>query len=179
MPNEDQGRWLTYQRVGAPALLGGHSPHANHAVRQGLDDHRGTKPFAPDATLVPSPGAPAKLAFSPASNARDRAATSRFMRERNYDELVQIIAAPTKLVDWLPGFTRGHLHTSHQAIAISLAKAEVWRRGDRQPGKGLSVSVLIACLGVAVLAAVGLLLTQVSATDILDHIRALAREWQP
>lgn len=64
------------------------------------------------------------MTFSPASNARDRDATSRFMRERGNNELAQIIAAPIKLVDWLPGFT----HTSNQDIAISLAKTEAWRR---------------------------------------------------
>jgi hypothetical protein len=120
----------------------------------------------------------ASTAFSPASNARDRDATSRFMRERTKDELAQIIAAPIKLVDSLPGFTRDHLHTSHQDIAIRLAKAEAWRWVDRQSGKGFPVLVLVACLGVAVSAAVGLL-TQVSPADILDHLRTTARAWLP
>jgi len=89
MPNEDQGRWLSYQRVGTPALLEGHA-RANQAERLGRDDYRVAKPFAPGATLIPAAAAPAKLMFSPASNARDRDATSRFMRERSFDDLVQI-----------------------------------------------------------------------------------------
>src|SRR5262249_50852277 len=125
MPNEDQGRWLSYQRVGTPALSVGYA-RANQAERQGRDDQRAAKPFAPGATLIPAAGVPGRLTFSPASNARDRDATSRFMRERTKDELVQIIVAPLKLVDWLPGFTRDHLHSSHQDIAISLAKTEAW-----------------------------------------------------
>jgi hypothetical protein len=190
MPNEDQARWLTYQRVGAPALFEGHA-RANQVERQGRDEHRAgdraagaaargdADRSAGGATVVPAGGFQgASTAFSPASNARDRDATSRFMRERTKDELAQIIAAPIKLVDSLPGFTRDHLHTSHQDIAIRLAKAEAWRRVDRQSGKGFPVLVLVACLGVAVSAAVGLL-TQVSPADILDHLRTTARAWLP
>ena len=110
------------------------------------------------------------MTFSPASNARDRDATNKFMRERTSAELIQIIAAPNVLIGWLPGFTR-HLRTSDQEIAISLAKAEHSRR-DNQSGK--RTPVFVASLAVAV-SAVAVLLSQVSAVDIFDHIGALAR----
>src|SRR5262249_30346903 len=129
MPNEDEGRWLTYQRMGAPALFEGHARTNQIERRQGRDDHRAGDRAAgagargeavrssAGATFVPAAGVRRALtAFSPASNARDRDAVSRFMRERGNDELARIIASPIKLIDWLPGFTRDHLHTSHQDI---------------------------------------------------------------
>src|SRR5438105_4392034 len=110
MPNEDQGHWLTHQRAGAPALLGAHVRAHQVEGGKGRDDHRvGGRAGAAargeadrssaGATVLPAVGVRRALTtFSPASNARDRDATSRFMRERNKDELVQIIAAPTVLV---------------------------------------------------------------------------------
>jgi hypothetical protein len=113
------------------------------------------------------------MTFSPASNARDRDATRKFIRERTSAELVQIIAAPNVLIGWLPGFTHDRLRTSDQEVAVSLAKAENSRR-ENLPGK--KTPVFVASLAVAV-GAVAALLSQVSAGDIFDRIGALTRAW--
>jgi hypothetical protein len=87
--------------------------------------------------------------FSPAGNRADLARTERFLRKRKDRELIQVIAWPAALVDWLPGFEATHLRDADEHVAVNLAKNELSRRSAARALRASWVAVVISFVSVA------------------------------